>query len=64
MVSVALGIGEPTHGYEATREAALVQGIENGMTYFNIHTTMFPMGEIRGQLEPVPASSPVRDFQV
>jgi len=40
MVSVALGIGEPTHGYEATREAALVQGIENGMTYFNIHTTM------------------------
>jgi hypothetical protein len=24
------------------------------MTYFNIHTTMFPMGEIRGQLEPVP----------
>jgi hypothetical protein len=41
-------------GTIAGAEAALVQGIETGMTYFNIHTTMFPMGEIRGQLEPVP----------
>jgi CHRD domain len=35
-------------------EAALIAGIENGMTYFNIHTTMFSMGEIRGQLTAVP----------
>ena len=41
-------------GTVAGAEAALVQGIETGMTYFNIHTTMFPMGEIRGQLEAVP----------
>ena len=31
-------------------EAALITGIENGQTYFNIHTVNFPGGEIRGQL--------------
>ena len=31
-------------------EAALIAGIENGQTYFNIHTTVNPGGEIRGQL--------------
>jgi hypothetical protein len=35
-------------------EAALIAGIENGQTYFNIHTTAHSTGEIRGQLEPVP----------
>ena len=35
-------------------EAALIAGIQNGLTYFNIHTVNFAMGEIRGQLEPVP----------
>jgi hypothetical protein len=35
-------------------EAALIAGIEGGQTYFNIHTTMFPGGEIRGQLSAVP----------
>jgi hypothetical protein len=35
-------------------EAALIAGIQNEMTYFNIHTTNFPMGEIRGQLSLVP----------
>jgi hypothetical protein len=34
----------------AQAEAALVAGIQNGMTYFNIHTTNFGGGEIRGQL--------------
>ena len=41
-------------GGTAAAEAALVAGIENGETYFNIHTTMFPGGEIRGFLDPVP----------
>jgi hypothetical protein len=35
-------------------EAALIAGIENGQTYFNIHTSNFPGGEIRGQLTAVP----------
>jgi CHRD domain-containing protein len=36
-------------------EAALIAGIENGQTYFNIHTLPnFPGGEIRGQLTAVP----------
>jgi hypothetical protein len=38
----------------AQAEAALIAGIEGGQTYFNIHTTARPGGEIRGQLEPVP----------
>jgi CHRD domain-containing protein/PEP-CTERM motif-containing protein len=35
-------------------ETALINGIENGQTYFNIHTVNFPGGEIRGQLFPAP----------
>jgi len=48
-------------GSLAQAEAALIAGIENGQTYFNIHTVNFPGGEIRGQLfqaaaVPEPAS--------
>jgi len=48
-------------GTIAGAEAALIAGIENGQTYFNIHTTVNPGGEIRGQLfqaaaVPEPAS--------
>lgn len=38
---------------------AIIQRLIAGETYFNIHTTMFPAGEIRGQLMrvvPEPAS--------
>jgi len=35
-------------------EAALVAGIENEETYYNIHTSMFGGGEIRGFLVPAP----------
>ena len=34
----------------AGAEAALVSGLASGQAYFNIHTAMFPAGEIRGQL--------------
>jgi len=35
-------------------EAALEAGIEAGLSYFSIHTTKFPSGEIRSQLVTVP----------
>jgi hypothetical protein len=35
-------------------EAALIEGLETGGTYLNIHTMMFMGGEIRGQLTPAP----------
>jgi len=34
-------------------EATLIAGIENGLTYFNIHTGTNPGGEIRTQLLPI-----------
>ncbi|HLO84553.1 MAG TPA: CHRD domain-containing protein [Nostocaceae cyanobacterium] len=33
---------------------ALAQQLLNGNTYFNIHTSRFPGGEIRGQIKAVP----------
>ena len=36
-------------------EAALIGGIEGGLTYFNIHTVNIGSGEIRGPLTAVPA---------
>src|SRR6266581_1082874 len=38
-------------------EAALIAGIQTGMTYLNIHTVNFGGGEIRGQLFPIPEPS-------
>ena len=35
-------------------EAALIAGLENHLTYLNIHTANNPNGEIRGQLVPGP----------
>jgi len=41
-------------GTAALAEAALIAGLDNGSAYFNVHTTAFPGGEIRGFLAPVP----------
>lgn len=41
-------------GTVASAQAAFIAGLLNGQAYFNIHTTQFPGGEIRGQLQPVP----------
>jgi CHRD domain-containing protein/PEP-CTERM motif-containing protein len=40
-----------------TAEAALIAGIQNGLTYLNIHTENFGGGEIRGQLFATPEPS-------
>jgi hypothetical protein len=41
-------------GTVAGAQAAFIAGLTSGMTYLNIHTTLFPGGEIRGQLQAVP----------
>jgi CHRD domain/PEP-CTERM motif len=41
-------------GTTASAEAALFMGMIEGRAYLNIHTSMFPGGEIRGFLQPVP----------
>ena len=41
-------------GSTALAEAALAQAAADGKAYLNIHTNLFPGGEIRGFLEPVP----------
>jgi hypothetical protein len=41
-------------GTIAGAKAALVAGIENTETYLNVHTTLFPNGEIRGFLTAAP----------
>lgn len=46
-------------GTTATAETALFQAIMNGEAYFNVHTTAFPGGEIRGffqLLDPTPTT--------
>jgi hypothetical protein len=40
-------------------ETALIAGIEGGHTYFNIHNSNFPGGEIRTQLLPIGVPVPI-----
>ena len=41
-------------GTAASAEAALIAGLNSGLAYANIHNSVFPGGEIRGQLAAVP----------
>lgn len=41
-------------GTTTTATTALLAGIAGGRSYFQIHTSTFPGGELRGYLQPVP----------
>jgi len=43
-------------GTVAGAEIALAQALASGLAYFNIHTSSFPGGEVRGNLASVPDS--------
>ena len=45
-------------GTEASAEEAFITGLNGGQTYSNIHSSLYPGGEIRGQLTAItePAS--------
>lgn len=45
-------------GSTAAAEAALLAGMSAGLSYLNIHTNLFPNGEIRGFLSPVAVPEP------
>lgn len=45
-------------GTTAGAEAALLAGLDSGMAYLNIHTSLYPGGEIRGFLAPAPVPEP------
>jgi hypothetical protein len=44
-------------GTAASAEAALINGLNTGQAYVNIHTTVNPSGEIRGQVATTPEPS-------
>ena len=49
-------------GTAAQAEADLAAGLVAGQAYLNIHSTLFPGGEIRDFLEPVPEPSTILLF--
>ena len=56
-IIVAIPGGSPSIGSAALTPAQVVQ-LTAGNYYFNIHSTVFPGGEIRGQILPIPAAVP------
>lgn len=46
-------------GTPAGASAALLQALQDGRAYFNVHSTFVPSGEIRGFLQPVPEPSTI-----
>ena len=49
-------------GTTAGAEAALAQALADGKSYWNIHTSQFPGGEIRGFLTPTPTPAEVQTW--
>jgi hypothetical protein len=51
-------------GTPAGAEAAFVTAVQNGQAYFNIHTSTFGGGEIRGFLLPIPEPASLALFAI
>ena len=51
MIHPAQVLAQPAQGIEAGAFEELKQAIRAGATYANVHSTVFPPGEIRGQLD-------------
>jgi len=45
-------IGPAAQGIAAGEIAEMIKAIRTGATYVNVHSTLFPGGEIRGQIRP------------
>lgn len=58
---ITLPLGSPIQGSQ-TVSAQQAQEIMDGLWYVNIHTNLFPGGEIRGQVEPEGIDNPFFDF--
>jgi hypothetical protein len=55
-VLLPLPLGSPVE-FNTTITAAQANDLLNGLWYANVHSTVYPGGEIRGQLLPVPEPS-------
>lgn len=55
-IALGVSIGPSPLVGNATITDTLEGHIKNGMCYFNIHSTVFPGGEIRGQVTPEPTT--------
>jgi hypothetical protein len=55
-------IGPSEQGIDAGDIDELVEALSDGVTYINVHTDVFPAGEIRGQLGEAPEERLVDDL--
>ena len=60
LIQAANVIGPTGQGISAGELAELVDAIRFGVAYVNVHSTVFPGGEIRGQLGPKRSHHPDR----
>lgn len=58
-LTIDLGVTSGSFTGMGTLSGPNIQGMLDGLTYINIHTTFRPGGEIRGQIVPAPGAAGV-----